>query len=66
MLHLAIFGATWAATKLRDKLHEKLPSVTVPLGFAINYVPVESVVNLSWKRCTDQNQPANVYTADNL
>ena len=31
ILHLAIFGATCVATKLRDKLHEKLPSVTAPL-----------------------------------
>ena len=28
MLHLAIFGATCVATKLWDKLHENLPSVT--------------------------------------
>ena len=32
MLHYAIFGATCVATKLRDKLQEKLPSVTAPLS----------------------------------
>ena len=31
MLHWAIFRATCVATKLRDKLQEKLPSVTAPL-----------------------------------
>ena len=30
MLHLAIFGATWVAIKLQDKLHETLPSVIAP------------------------------------
>ena len=32
MLHYAIFRATCVATKLRDKLQEKLPSVTAPLS----------------------------------
>ena len=31
MLHLAIFGATCVATKLRDKFDEKLSGVTKPL-----------------------------------
>ena len=30
MLHLAIFGVACVATKLRDKLHEKLSNVTAP------------------------------------
>ena len=32
MLHWAIFRAICIATKLRDKLHETLPSVTAPLS----------------------------------
>ena len=32
MLHLKSFGATCVAAKLREKLHDKLPSVTATLG----------------------------------
>ena len=36
MVHLVIFGATCVVTKLRDKLHEKLPSVTAPFRLPLN------------------------------
>ena len=38
MLHLATVRATYVATKLRDKLQEKLPSVKAPLR------PIQAVI----------------------
>ena len=45
MLHSAIFRATCVTTKLRDKLHKTLPSVT-PLGNVCLNFPVQVTKNL--------------------
>ena len=45
MLHLATIRATCVATKLRDKLQEKLPNVTAPLLIGCGLIYALTIVS---------------------
>ena len=64
MLHSAIFRATCVTTKLRDKLHKRLPSVA-PLGNVCLNFPVQVTKNLFDMGCYEVGAPGKKYFLNN-